>query len=43
MKDIQEILGHSDIRLTANLYAHLQLELKREATDLMDAVLSRRK
>jgi integrase len=39
-KEIQEILGHSDIRVTMNLYAHLYPEAKREAADRMDALLS---
>jgi integrase len=38
-KAIQEILGHSDIRITMNLYAHLYPEAKREAADRMDAIL----
>ncbi len=39
-KVIQEILGHSDIRVTMNLYAHLYPEARRDAADKMDAVLS---
>jgi integrase len=35
---IQEILGHSSIAVTANLYAHVGEQLKREAADAMDAM-----
>jgi integrase len=41
LRSIQEILGHSSISLTANLYAHVGEQLKREAADAMDAVLNR--
>jgi site-specific recombinase XerD len=39
LRSIQEILGHSSISLTANLYAHVGEQLKREAADAMDAIL----
>lgn len=39
LRSIQEILGHSSITLTANLYAHVGERLKREAADAMDALL----
>ena len=39
MKTIQEILGHSSISITADLYAHLGEQLKREAADAMDALM----
>jgi integrase len=42
-KTISEILGHSDIRLTLNTYAHVMPVMKREAADLMDAILSGQK
>jgi integrase len=35
-----EILGHSDIRLTMNTYAHVMPVLQREAADLMEAFLT---
>src|SRR5262249_28427531 len=38
-RSIQEILGHSSIALTANLYAHVGEQLTREAADAMDAIL----
>lgn len=40
-KTVQEILGHSDIRLTMNTYVHVMPAMKRDAADLMDAILSR--
>jgi integrase len=41
LRSIQEILGHSSIALTANLYAHVGEQLKREVADAMDAILNR--
>jgi integrase len=41
LRSIQEILGHSSISLTANLYAHVGEQLKREAADAMDKILGR--
>ena len=40
LPSIQEILGHSSIAFTANLYAHVGERLEREAADAMDAILS---
>jgi len=40
MKVIQEILGHTDIRVTMNLYGHLYPESKRAAADRMNELLS---
>lgn len=37
-----ELLGHSQIAVTANTYAHVAPELKRKAADLMDDLLSER-
>lgn len=39
LKVIQEILGHSTITVTANLYAHVLIGLKRQASERMDALL----
>ena len=36
-----EILGHSQIALTANLYSHVAPEVQPEAADRMDALLRR--
>jgi len=40
LRSIQEILGHSSIALTANLYSHVGEQLKREAADAIDALLT---
>jgi len=40
LRTIMEILGHSSIALTANLYSHVLDNLKREAADKMDALLA---
>jgi hypothetical protein len=39
LKVIQEVLGHSTITITGDLYAHVLMGLKRQAADRMDAVL----
>ncbi len=39
LKVIQEVLGHSTITITANLYAHVAMGLKRQAAAQMDALL----
>jgi integrase len=39
LKVIQEVLGHSTITITGDLYAHVLMGLKREAADRMDAML----
>jgi hypothetical protein len=36
-----ELLGHSDYRLTANLYAHVAPVVARDTADRMDALLQR--
>ena len=38
LREIMEILGHSQISLTANTYAHVAPELKREAAARLDAL-----
>ena len=40
LRSIQDILGHSSIALTANLYAHVGEQLRREAADAMDGLLN---
>jgi integrase len=39
LKVISEIVGHSDIRLTQNVYQHVYSEAKRAAANTMDSVL----
>ena len=37
LKDVQEWLGHADIKMTANIYSHLDVERKSNiATSLSD-------
>lgn len=40
MRTTMEVLGHSQIAVTANLYSHVVPELKRDAADRMDALLA---
>jgi integrase len=40
LKVIQEILGHSTITITADLYAHVMMGAKRQAAAQMDAMLA---
>lgn len=37
-KDMQELLGHSDVTTTINIYAHASKEAKRDAAKLLDKV-----
>ncbi len=37
-KDVQELLGHSDVTATINIYAHASKEAKRDAAKLLDKV-----
>ena len=37
-KDVQELLGHSDVRTTMNIYAHASDTAKRNAAKLMDSL-----
>ncbi len=39
-KDVQELLGHSDVRTTMNIYAHSTREAKRTSARLLDKVVS---
>jgi integrase len=41
LKVIAEIVGHSDIRLTQNLYQHVYQEARHDAALKMDALLTR--
>ncbi len=38
-KDVQELLGHSDVRTTMNVYAHSTREAKRTSAKLLDKVV----
>jgi hypothetical protein len=40
LKVIADIVGHSDIRLTQNVYQRVYQEARRDAADKMDALLS---
>ena len=39
MKDIQEWLGHSDYKTTANIYAHLDLSSKYSSLKTLDSII----
>jgi integrase len=41
LKVIAEIVGHSDIRLTQNVYQHVYQESKRDAVSKMDELLAK--
>ena len=42
-KDVQELLGHSDVGTTMNIYAHANRETKRSSARMLDQVVSERK
>ena len=39
MKDIQEWLGHSDYKTTANIYAHLDLSSKNISLETISGII----
>lgn len=39
MKDIQEWLGHSDYKTTANIYAHLDLSSKLQSLKTLSNII----
>jgi integrase len=40
LKTIQTILGHSSIKVTADIYANLAPQMQRDAADQMDTIFS---
>ena len=40
MKDVQGLLGHSDIKITMNTYAHDNTVSRRGAVDLLEQAIS---
>lgn len=40
LKVVSDILGHSQISTTADLYTHVLPSLRKEAIDLMDSILT---
>ena len=40
MKDVQELLGHSDIKITLNTYSHITKESRRKAIDIFESAIS---
>ena len=38
-KDVQELLGHSDVSTTMNVYAHSTRDAKRKSVRLLDKVV----
>ncbi|PKM73097.1 MAG: site-specific integrase [Firmicutes bacterium HGW-Firmicutes-16] len=40
LKDVQEWLGHSDIRMTANIYSHLDVSRKKNMADMLSSCLT---
>ncbi len=41
LKDVQEWLGHSDIKMTANIYSHLDVTRKKNMADKLGKQLSK--
>ena len=41
LKDIQEWLGHADIQTTANTYAHLDIERKKNITNCLSNIIEK--
>ncbi|NCB74964.1 MAG: site-specific integrase [Clostridia bacterium] len=40
LKDVQEWLGHSDIRMTANIYSHIDVSRKKSMADMLSSRLA---
>jgi len=41
LRVVMEVLGHSQIHVTANTYAHVKIDLTRAAAEQVDALLTR--
>ena len=41
LKDVQEWLGHADIKMTANIYGHLDVARKKGMAEMLSAVLEK--
>jgi site-specific recombinase XerD len=39
-KDVQELMGHSDISITLNTYAHVNEKTRKRAADLLEKGLA---
>ena len=39
-KDVQELMGHSDISITLNTYAHVNEKTRKRAVDLLEKGLA---
>jgi site-specific recombinase XerD len=39
-KEVQELLGHSDVSTTMNIYAHSTQQAKHESAMLLDKIVS---
>lgn len=40
LKDVQDLLGHSEISITADLYGHIDIERKQNIADKMSTLLT---
>lgn len=40
LKVVSELLGHSSIQITGDIYAHVLPQLKEQALDLLDSILT---
>ena len=40
LKDVQEWLGHADIKMTANIYSHIDVSRKKSMADMLSSHLA---
>lgn len=40
VKDVQELMGHSDIKITLNTYSHVTKESRRKAINIFESAIS---